>query len=424
MATQMNIILRGFLAFELTDAASALGLISVTIAIPMLFVAPIGGVIADWFNKRTLLLVAQTMVGLLNLVISVLILTDAIQFWHLMAAAVGTGTVVAIVMPARQAIVPQLVPRHKLMNAISLQMGGQNLTRIVGPALAASMIAPFGVGWAYSVTVLLFAISVISLLPLPSVGMVGKEADEEPRDFRKDLIGGFQFVMGSPIYRLLLGSALVLPLFAFPVLQILPVFAAEVFEWEDIGLGILASSGGIGGLTGALIAANLDDNERKGRVMLSGAFVMAAAFIAFALMPFFWLAAVLLAVGSAGQMLFMTTNNATIQAKVPDEYRGRVMSMLMMSFGIMPLGVLPVTIGADAFGVSLAVAISSTVLLVLLMLVTTLSTRLWNLRVRPFEQVELSPVQAAQLVEDGQITKEEAVRLTGRAELPGPVEGG
>ena len=158
--------------------------------------------------------------------------------------------------------------------------------------------------------------------------------------------------------------------------------------------------------------------------MLSGAFVMAAAFIAFALMPFFWLAAVLLAVGSAGQMLFMTTNNATIQAKVPDEYRGRVMSMLMMSFGIMPLGVLPVTIGADAFGVSLAVAISSTVLLVLLMLVTTLSTRLWNLRVRPFEQVELSPVQAAQLVEDGQITKEEAVRLTGRAELPGPVEGG
>ena len=424
MAMQMNLILRGFLAFELTDAASALGVISLTIAMPMLIVAPIGGVVSDWFNKRTLLIVAQAMVGVVNLGMTILIFSGAIEFWHLLVAAVGTGSVVAVVMPARQAVVPQLVPQHKLMNAISLQMGGQNLTRIVGPALGAGLIAPLGVGWAYAITVVLFALAVLSMMPLPSVGMSAREGKAPRRNFREDLTEGFRFVAKRPLFRLLLATALVLPLFAFPVQQVLPVFAADVFEWEDVGLGILAASGGVGGLVGTLIAANLDNVPRKGWVMLFGAGLMASAFIGFALMPLFWVAAVLLALGSIGQMLFMTTNNTVIQAKVPDEYRGRVMSMLMMSFGLMPLGVIPVTVAADVIGVSLAVAISSSLLLVLVMLLVTFASGLRNLQLRAFDRVELSPAQAAQLVADGKITREEADRLTGRAPLTGTAQGG
>lgn len=414
MAMQMNFVLRGYLAFELTDAASALGYISLTVALPMLFVAPIGGVISDWFNKRTLLIIGQIVITGVNVWITVLIFMDAIAFWHLLVAAVGTGAVISVVMPARQAIVPQLVPQHKLMNAISLQMSGQNLTRIVGPALGAVLIAPFGVGFSYAVTVALFVVGVASMIPLPSVGMVSTHSSDTPHNFFDDLSQGFRFVAGSPLFRLLLITALTLPLFAFPVQQVLPVFASDVFEWGPLGLGILAAAGGVGGLIGTLIAANFDNVEAKGKVMLFGSLLMAAAFIAFALIPFFWAAAVLLAVGSVGQMLFMTTNNTIIQAKVPEEYRGRVMSMLMMSFGLMPLGVFPVTIGADIFGVSLAVAISSAILLVLVLLMFMASPSLRNLRMSPFAHAELSPAQAAKLVGEGKITAAEADRLTGR----------
>jgi len=419
MAMQMNLILRGFLAYDLTNSAVALGLISLTVAFPMLVIAPIGGVITDWFNKRTLLIIAQGLVAAVNVVMTFLIFTDRIEFWHLMAAAVGTGSVISVVMPARQAVVPQLVPQHKLMNAISLQMSGQNLTRIVGTGLGAVLIAPFGVGTSYAVTVVLFAASVLCMFPLPSAGMSSREGNETPRDFRKDLAGGFRFVAANPLFRMLLMTALVMPLFAFPVMQLLPVFAKDVFDAPSVGLGVLAASGGVGGLIGSLIAANLDKVESKGWIMLAGALVMAACFIAFALTPVLGLAAIVIAAGNVGQMLFMTTNNTVIQARVPDEYRGRVMSMLMMSFGLSPIGVLPVTIAADAIGVQAAIAIASAVFLVLVILVFAFSPRLRELRLSQFAEAELSPAQAARLVADGKITREEAARLTGRTPAAG-----
>jgi len=415
MAMQMNMILRGFLAYDLTGSAVALGIISVTTAFPMLFVAPIGGVVTDWFNKRTLLIGAQTIVALVNLGMTVLILMDLVQFWHLMVAAVGTAGTMSVVMPARQALAPQLVPQHKLMNAISLQMGGQNVTRIIGPALGAVLIAPFGVGVAYAVTVTLFFIGILCMIPLPSAGMSSREGNETPRDFRKDLGGGFQFVADSPLFRMLLMTALVMPLFAFPIMQLLPVFAADVFHNEDIGLGVLAAAGGVGGLVGSLIAANLDNVQAKGRIMLAGSLLMAVAMFSFALTPWLVAAALVLALGNVGQMLFMTTNNTVIQARVPEEYRGRVMSMLMMSFGLSPLGVLPVTIAADTIGVQAAVAMSMAVFIGLVILVFTLSSRLRDLRLAQFAEAELSPAQAARLVAEGTITREEAARRTGRS---------
>jgi MFS family permease len=223
---------------------------------------------------------------------------------------------------------------------------------------------------------------------------------------------------------MLLLTALLMPIFVFPVQQILPVFAKNVFEWEDIGLGILAASTGVGGLAGTLIAANFDYLEHKGRMMLGGAVLMAIATFAFALTPIIWGAAILLAIANMGSMLFMTTNNTVIQARVPDEYRGRVMSMLMMSFGLSPLGVIPVTVAADAWGAPAAVAGAAVALLVLVLAVFSLSGRLRNLRVGALEEAEMSPAQAARLVAEGKITREEADRLSGRASAAGAPGGG
>ena len=180
MAMQMNIVVRGYLAYDLTDSAFMLGLVSFAFAMPMLFVAPIAGVVSDRVNKRNLIMWAQSATGVVNLAVAILVIAELIEFWHLIVAALFTGCIMSLVMPARQAVIPQLVPQHLLMNAISLQMGGMNLTRIFGPVLAGVLIAPVGVGGVYIVTVVRFGIGVISILPLPKHGMVSRRTSDVP----------------------------------------------------------------------------------------------------------------------------------------------------------------------------------------------------------------------------------------------------
>ena len=486
MGMQMQFILRGFLAFDLTDSASALGFISAAVAIPMLVVAPFGGVVADRMNKRTLLIVSQSAAMLGALLLSLLIILDLVVFWHLIAISFTVGIVFSFNMPARQALVPQLVPQHKLMNAIALQMGGMNLTRIVAPALGGALIAPVGLGWVYLTTFILFAVAVASELHLPVHGMVSMK---RPKAFWADMAEGFRYIIGdrgsrrlpwvglaaaelglggtaivlgtevvhlglsSPLWYaawlapaaaalalaawalprlwggrqrpfwhaaaeevavsdtigplLLLG--LIFPLFAFPVQMLLPVFAEDVFDRGGAGLGLLAAMTGVGGLVGAIFAANLDRFVYKGRLMLAGGLLMGACLVLFALHPGgFGAALVFLALGNIGGMLFQTTNNTVIQANLPEEVRGRVMSVMLMSFGLMPLGTLPLSLAADVVGAPLAVAISSTILIVVLVAVLALSRYMRNLRVDLFERAELSPVQAANLVAAGRLTQEEA----------------
>ena len=411
MAMQMQNLLRGFLAFELTDSATALGLITATIAVPLLIASPFGGVTADRVNKRTLLLITQSAAAVASLIVALLILTDQIVFWHLLVASLGTGLIFSFNMPARQALVPQLVPQHKMMNAISLQMGGQNVSRILAPAVAGLLIAPFGVGYVYLLTTVLFVLAVLSELRLPKHGMQAMDEDER-RPFMDDLRGGFAYVLSQPTLRMLMLLALLFPLFAFPVQQMLPVFAEDVFDVGSGGLGILAAVTGVGGLVGAILAANMDRQEHKGRLMLVGALAMGSLILAFTQMNTFFVALLFLGLANIGAMIFMTTNNSVIQASLPPEMRGRVMSVLMMSFGLMPLGVLPVTIAADAIGAQGAVAIAQIALLVTVAVIFTRSRRLRNLRIKPLAYSDLSPVQAAALVAEGKMTKAEAERLT------------
>ena len=420
LAMQMNQLLRGYLAYELTDAAVALGLIAVTMAFPMLFIAPIGGVIADRYNKRTLLVIVQFFTAGVNAVLAALIIADLVEFWHLLVSTLALGISISIAMPARQAMVPSLVPQHRMMNAISLQMGSMNLTRIIGPAVGGLLIAPLGIGLVWAFGVFLYLISIATLFPLPKHGMV---ATHEIHGFREDLAGGFRYVAARPVLRLLIVTGMMMPLFAFPVQMVLPVFAEDVFEQGPGALGVLMAAAGVGGLIGALISANLDHVARKSGIMLAGTLIMSVSYVVFAQSTAFGLPTstafalglVAFGVGNIGGMLFQTTNNSTIQALVSDELRGRVMSVLMMSFGIMPLGILPLTIAVDTFGAPATVAVSSALMLVSLLVFFALSAQLRGLTVEALAHAELSPAQAAALVAEGKISPEDAERLTGRA---------
>jgi predicted MFS family arabinose efflux permease len=302
-------------------------------------------------------------------------------------------------------------------------MGGMNLTRIVAPAAGAMLIAPMGIGWVYMLTTIMFVVAVASEFHLPKEGMVGQV---ERKAFKQDFTEGFRYIAKEPTIRLLMTAALVMPLFGFPVQQMLPVFAKNVFHSPEIGLGLLGAAAGVGGLVGAMISANLDNQPHKGRLMFIGGLLMGGFIIAFAASPNIVFALVFLAAMSVGQMLFQATNNTTIQSKVPPEVRGRVMSIMMMSFGLMPLGVVPVTIAADYIGPQLSIAISASCLLVVLFLMWGASERLRNLRVMALGRAELSPVRAAEMVAQGKLTQEEADRMTGQVRNRGtsPAGGG
>ena len=183
----------------------------------------------------------------------------------------------------------------------------------------------------------------------------------------------------------------------------LPVFADEVFNRGAVGLGLLAAMLGVGGLVGALTSAQMDRQPRKGPLMMIGSGMMAAFMLSYALAPVFILALVLLAAMAAGQMLYQATINTATLSLLHAEVRGRVMSIQTMSWGVMPLGLVPVAIGTDLIGARPALSIAAGVLMVALLFFFALARPVRQLRISAEEVSSLSPVEAPELVAQGKL---------------------
>ena len=358
---QMMIVLRGALVVDLTGREAALGLMMATLAFPWLVLSPIGGVIADRVDKRSLLLWTQGLITLVNLVNTLLITTGVVQYWHLLLLSTLSGGIFAFNMPGRQAMVPELVGKERLMNAISLMTGGMNASRIVAPALGGILVAPIGFGGGFAVLTCFYALSVFSMWRVPSTGAVARSTEFT---FTRDLVEGFQYVRRSSVILALLLFATVPILFAMPYQALMPAFAKKVWDVGESGLGILWMAVGIGGVVGAMLVANMETFPRKGLLMFLGALGFGAFLVFFAVSPSFQLALPFLAGVGFTSMIYMTVNNTVIQTVVPDEVRGRVMSVMMMSWGLMPLGALPAGIIAEVYGNPTAVAGGAALLLV------------------------------------------------------------
>ena len=343
----MMIILRGWLVEDKWHNASYLGYIMAAVAVPMLLLSPIAGVVTDRVDRRKLLLVAQLSLVLINIVVAALIITDAIEFWHLLLVSTLSGAAFAFNMPGRQALVATLVPRERLMNAMALSTASMNASRIVAPTIAGVLISPIGIGGAYIVSTVFYTFCMAATYALPA--MPSKR--EREFTFLEDFVGGFSYIRRTPMLMGLLLFATVPMVFAMPYMTLLPVFANRVFDVGSSGFGIMQAASGVGGLVGALIIANLDAYPKKTRLLLGGALGFAGFLALFAISPWFYLALGFIALVGFGSMVVMTVNNTSIQLIIPDELRGRVMSVMMMTWGLMPLGAVPAGIAAQSVGV-------------------------------------------------------------------------
>lgn len=376
-AMNMQILLRGWLVYVLTDDTLALGLISASFALPTLVLSPFGGVFADRFDRRTVIVVSQVFQFVLTVVTTALVVTGAVQYWHLLVISLVTACASAFNMPARQAIVPEIVGRERLMNAIALNSGAMNVSRIVAPALAGLLVAPIGIGGGFIVTLVFYGLAVVLFTGLPKTERV---LNEGKATMLRELTDGFRYLRGAPTMVLLLAVGMVPMMLAMPQQILLPAFA-DVFHTGAAGVGVMQAAAGIGGLTGAVVAANLGRPKRPALLMTLSMLGFAGFVVMFAISPHLAPALLMLAGGDFGAMLGTTVNNTVIQETVPDKVRGRVMAVLMMSFGITPLAVLPASAAARAIGVQETLAISG-----LLMAAFAIGLYTLNRRFRSLDQ--------------------------------------
>ena len=334
IGTWMQNIAQGWLVLQLTNSPFWLGVVGFASTIPILFLALVGGVIADHFNKRKLLIGTQSAMMLFAFTMAVLAYTR-INVLEIALLAMGTGIAMSLNTPSYQALVPQLVPRKDLTNAIALNSAQFNMSRVIGPTLGGFAMAAVGVSGNFFLNGLSF---LAVILALTRIHYPERQSREEG-DFWQKLKQGFAYVfvrkdMSSLVLLVAVGSLLALPYLTF-----VPYFARDVLHSNERGLGLLMACNGIGAFIAAGTMAWQAREKRRGRTVVYAALGFYAAIVAFTFSRSFYLSAALLAVTGYCMILMAANLNALLQHLADDEMRGRVMSIYSTAFlGLPPIG--------------------------------------------------------------------------------------
>jgi len=375
-AQQMHMVVHGWLVYELTDSALALGLVSAAAGVPILLFSLYGGVIVDRVEKRKLLIVTQAITAMATLTIAVLISTGSIALWHLIIAAIANGLILSFDLPGRQAIIPQLVEQRQIMNAVALGSGAINLTRVIAPALGGILVGVMGIDGVYYLIVACYAASAAFLLTMPALLTSTRDSKAT---VRSDLIEGLRYIRRSPVLPALLAMAIVPSAFGMPYMMLMPVFAIDVFNVGASGLGYLMAAAGIGALAGSFLVASLGDFKHKGALLMIASASFGVFLILFANSNYFYIALFfLLGVGMTNS-IYMATNNTLLQINTEDRMRGRVMSLYMMTIGLLPIAVLPASAIAESLGGPVAIGAGGAILLIFTLAMTLLRPTLRRL---------------------------------------------
>ncbi len=361
---QMQMIARGYLAYELTSSPFLLGVVNSGFAVPLLGLSLFGGAFADRLERKYIIQFGQGMAAALSILIGVAIHLDVVAWYHLWAASIIQGALFAFLMPARQAIIPQLVGQERLSNAMALNAAAMSAMTLAAPALAGWAYAYLG---AYNVYYIISGLSVIAFMLTGVIPKTGTGAGRRPAPMMGDILAGLIYIRQSPLVLILLLMGLATSLLAMPFRFLMPIFVVDVYKMGPEAMGLLVTIMGGGSLAGSLFIASLGKSGR-GMLLLIGSFMSGIALLLIAVIPVYLVAAalmLLLGLGDAGRR---TLNQSLIMEEVEDRYRGRVMSVFMLNFGLMPLGVLPAGTAAEYLGGQAVVGI----LAVLLLGVTTL----------------------------------------------------
>ncbi len=346
--TWMQTTAQGFLIFELTHSPLYLGYVGFAAGVPTWLFTLYGGVAADRFSRRSLIIVTQTAMMTLAFILAALTFLHVVQPWHILALAFCLGITNAFDAPARQAFVSEMVPREDLTNAIALNSTMFHSATAVGPAAAGLAYALFGAGWCFTINGLSF-LAVIAAL---------RRMNIEPAPRRRpaasafaEVREGLRYVRSHEVIRVLIGLVAATSMLALSIVTLIPAWAVKVLGGDAATNGFLLSARGVGSLAGALFIASLGRTTIRGRLLTAGSLLYPILLFLFAFARSIPLSLLAFAGAGAGMILIMNLANAVVQTSTPDHLRGRVMgAYTWIFFGSMPLGALWLGTAAEHIG--------------------------------------------------------------------------
>ena len=306
------------------------------------------------------------------LVIGVMIATETVTWVHLLVAAMLQGSTWAFMMPARQAFIPQLVGRDNVSNAVALSAAGMSVMTLIAPAVAGVLYAYIGPEGVYFIISGMVSVAVVITGTITEMGRAEEKASSAVLAHIKE---GIVYMLNDRLVLILLGLSMAFVLLAMPIHFLMPVLVVDIYHKESEAFGLLMSMMGVGSLIGSLVVASLG-RWRRGALIIGGGFVTGIALLLMAGLPYYLAGAGIMVVLGVGNAANRAVNQGLVMEHVEDRYRGRVMSVYMMSFGLMPLGVLPMGLAADQFGPRAVVAVMAACMLLVSTLVLFTQKRL------------------------------------------------
>ncbi len=358
----MQFIAQGYLVDQLTRAPIYLGLLGLSQAVPRLLFAFLGGVAADRFHRRRVLMITNIAMMCSAFVLAYLAYTERVQVWHILAIGAFNSLAQSFDNPARQSLVPMLVGDRQLISALSLTSMALNGSGVFGPSLGGVVIAIAGVKACFLLNAVSFIAVVIALLrmefPPPQTG--------ERDSVRADIREGLKLLTKHPHLLTLLGIVAVINFFGRPYIRLMPAVAREVLGVGPTGLGVLQAAPSVGTIVAVFIISAFGATVRHGKLMLLAAFSTGSMVVLFGLSHWFAVSVGLLILAGTGTAVANATANTMVQTSVQPAQRGRVMGLYnMVTFGMFALGTLPIGALAGVIGVSSAIAIGGAIAAVL-----------------------------------------------------------
>ena len=357
-----------WLAYDMTGSSSLLGAIMGIRAIPMFLCAPLAGVAADRYDRRSLLLLSQLISAATALVFGIVLATGNAQVWHLFLFVVVSGVGAVMDRPVRLTVIFDLLPRETVMQAVALNMLAFSISRVCGPAVAGFLIGWVGAAGNFFLQAAVYAIAMATalLITFPVVA-----PRQRPSAF-SELVAGLQYAWADRNARVLLANGVLPFFFLVPIFSgLLPVYAKDVYHAGPEVLGLLLTSVGAGGVAGGWLAARCMRFPRQGLVQACAVFVMCAAFVVLAVAPSVALACAALAAAGVGEMVHFTSSQATLQMSVPEAMRGRMASLQQLCPAFISVGVLVAGLLTDFMGVQLLTGLVAAVTAMLTALLLT-----------------------------------------------------
>ena len=369
-AMQMQMVARGWLIYDITSSPMALAWVILSFMLPSFVFSLWGGVIADRMRKKPIMIGAQLLNTAATVLLAVIIYRGDVTFWHFIYFGLFNGTILSFSMPARSAVIPEIVPKHLVVNAMALQSSTYSLSRVAGPSLAGLLIAWFAGGDNTSATgvgLVFYVIAAMYLVSVAATAMLHYTGDpraETNAGMLEDIAEGFRYMGQERIILGLLVMGIVPFMFGFAPTFLAPAFNKEVIDGGPATLGYLMTAFGVGSLIGALTLARLGDIGGKGKVLFAATYIWAVGVAAFALSPGLVAAMIFGIFIGVFSSLVGSLNMSVVTLAIKPEIRGRVMAIMMMTHGVMPLGMFPVAAAAEFIGIDVALFLSAVLLAV------------------------------------------------------------